>query len=337
MDGPFPTLCVITPCYNEAEGVRLFYETLKPALSALPGLDHRILFVDDGSEDATLEELNALAVRDPCVQVYSLSRNFGHQIALTAGLDAARDDAVVMMDSDLQHPPALLPEMVRLWRAGHDVVWALRQNTTGSPWFKRISSEAFYRLLRKLAGTPIVAGAADFCLLSRRAHQALLQLPERHRFLRGMVAWIGFKRVFVPFVAPPRRAGQSKYTWPKMLKLAVDATFSFSTVPLRLAAQVGLAAIGLSLMYLVFILVCLLLRQPLVPGWTSIIFLVTFFGGVQLACIGLLGEYVARIFEEAKRRPLYLLKQQPPSTAPDRNESAPDGNESSRAHGMPLL
>jgi dolichol-phosphate mannosyltransferase len=305
--------CVVTPCYNEADVVDLFYEQLKPVLQSVPDLQHRILFVDDGSRDGTLDRLNALAARDPAVRVYSLSRNFGHQIALTAGLDAARGDAVILMDSDLQHPPALIPEMIRLWRQGNDVVSAVRKTTDDPGLFKRLSSRAFYRFINALSDTPVVTGAADFCLLSRPAHRALRRLPERHRFLRGMVSWIGFKRAFVFFEAPRRPAGRSKYTFLKMFQLALNATFSFSTTPIRLATQMGLFTVFLSLLYLAFVLVCYFRDLPLAPGWASIIFIVTFLGGVQLAFVGILGEYIARIFEEVKRRPLYLFKQKPPA------------------------
>lgn len=331
------TLCVVTPCYNEAEVIAMFYDALKRVLVAMPELDHRIYFIDDGSRDETLAVLNRLALSDPCVRVYSLSRNFGHQIALSAGLDAARGDAIVMMDSDLQHPPTLIPEMVRLWRAGHDVVSAVRKTTANASFFKRLSSNGFYWVINRLSDTPIVTGAADFCLLSRKAHRALRQLPERHRFLRGMVSWIGFPRAFLPFEAPPRAAGQSKYTLLKMLRLAADATFSFSATPIRLAARFGLLTIALSLAYLAYILFRLIAFDDAVPGWASQIFITVFLGGVQLAFIGLLGEYLARVFEEAKGRPVYLLKQKPrrrrktpaaappnpPSTQPRQEEATP--------------
>ncbi len=305
-------LCVVAPCYNEAEVVGLFYDALKPVLEALPGLQHRILFIDDGSEDGTLSKLNELAARDACVRVYSLSRNFGHQVALTAGLDVAEGDAVILMDADLQHPPALIPLLVKGWRDGHDVVSAVRRGTTDSGLFKGFTSALFYWLVNRLSDTRIVPGAADFCLLSRRAQEALRRCPERHRFLRGMVSWIGFSRAFVPFDAPARPAGRSKYSNLKMLGLALNAVFSFSATPIRLAAHLGLGAISLSLLYLVYILGCFVFDRPLlVPGWTSIVFVVAFLGGVQLAFIGVLGEYTGRIFEEVKCRPLYLLKQAP--------------------------
>jgi dolichol-phosphate mannosyltransferase len=301
-------LCIVVPCYNEAKVVELFYQRLKPVLTGLSDLEHSIVFVDDGSQDDTLARLERIARQDPCVRVLALSRNFGHQVALTAGLDAADADAVLMMDADLQHPPECIPTMVQRWRQGYDVVSAVRQRTADSSLFKRLSSAAFYWLVNHLSDTPIVPGAADFCLLSRQAVQALRQCPERHRFLRGMVSWIGFARATVPFTAPPRPAGRTKYAPARMLALALDAIFSFSIKPIRWATHLGLGAVGLSLVYLAYILYCLLRGVQLVAGWTSIIFVVTFLGGVQLAFIGVLGEYIGRIFEEVKRRPLYLLK-----------------------------
>src|SRR5688572_21455610 len=244
-----PVLCVVSPCYNEAEVIGPFYRELKRVLQALPDLDHRILFVDDGSSDATLERLNDIAAEDPSVDVYALSRNFGHQIALTAGLDAARGDAVVMMDSDLQHPPELIPRMVELWREGNDVVSALRRRTADETFFKGLSSRGFYTLINLLSNTPIEPGAADFCLLSRRAHKGLRSLPERHRFLRGMVSWIGFRRALVPYDAASRHAGKSKYTLRRMLALASNAVVSFSAAPLQAASRIGLAVVGAGCVY----------------------------------------------------------------------------------------
>jgi polyisoprenyl-phosphate glycosyltransferase len=317
-------LCVVIPCYNEEEIIEQFYETLKPILRAQRDLDHCIVFVDDGSQDRTLEKLQTVGARDPAVRVYSLSRNFGHQIALLAGVDAARGDAVLMMDADLQHPPALIPEMVRQWRAGHDVVSAVRRNTDDVSLGKRLASRLFYWLINRLSDTPIVNGAADFCLLSRRAHRALRRMPESHIFLRGLVAWMGFPRAFVYFDAPRRPAGRSKYTALRRLELALTATFSFSIAPIRVTTRMGLLTILVSFAYLIYILVNLVLHRDLVPGWTSIIFVTLFLGGVQLTVVGILGEYVARIFEEVKRRPRYLFKLEPP---PERGGPAERGQD----------
>jgi len=303
-------LAVIVPCYNEAEVVEGFYAELVPVLERLD-LAWRVCFVDDGSTDTTLERLNSLAHADHRVLVFSLSRNCGHQIALSAGLDVTIGSAVVMMDADLQHPPALIPEMVTLWRGGNDVVSAVREETEGATWFKRATAKTFYWLINRFGETPIVPGAADFCLLSARAHRAVCAMPERHRFLRGMVSWIGFKRAYLPFQAPRRRAGRSKYTTFKMLSLAVDALFSFSAAPMRMATRLGLALMVPGAVYFAYIVVRYVALDDFVRGWGSLICSLMIIGGIQLIFIGMVGEYLARIFEESKRRPLYFFKQTP--------------------------
>jgi len=305
------SLSIICPCYNESEVIRDFHVALSAVLETIDDLDVTMIFVDDGSSDDTLEILNHIAAEDGRVRVYSLSRNFGHQIALSAGLDAADTDAVLLMDSDLQHPPELIPEMVARWRAGSDVVSTLRQDTDGASLFKRISSNGFYWLFNHFGGVRVETGAADFCLLSRRAYEAVRTMPERHRFLRGLVAWVGFERTYIPYTARARHAGQSKYSLTKMLRLAADAVFSFSAQPIRAATRVGLATVGCGGLYLAYILVRAAVLGDLVAGWGSLISVVLILGGLQLTFLGLLGEYVARIFEEVKLRPLYLLKQQP--------------------------
>jgi glycosyltransferase involved in cell wall biosynthesis len=305
-------LCVISPCFNEAAGVRSFHAALLRALAPLEDLDPRIVYVDDGSTDGTLDVLNDLAAADGRVHVYSLSRNFGHQVALTAGCDVAEGDAFVLLDSDLQHPPELIPPMVAKWREGADVVSAVRRRTRGASAFKRLTSGAFYGLLNSVSETHIEPGAADFVLLSRRAHSALLRMPERHRFLRGMVSWIGFRRAFVEYVAPPRASGESSYTLRRMVRLASDALFSFSTAPVRLATRLGLAVVASGLLYLLYVFYALVAHpEQIVPGWTSLVIVVLILSGVQILLIGLVGEYIARIFEEAKQRPLYFFKQRP--------------------------
>jgi glycosyltransferase involved in cell wall biosynthesis len=307
-----PTLCVVSPCFNEAAGIRAFYTALKDVLQSMAELEHRIVLVDDGSTDATLQLLDCLARDDDRVRVYSLSRNFGHQVALTAGCDVAQGDVLVLMDSDLQHPPTLIPTMVAKWRAGADVVSAVRLRTADASLFKRASASAFYALLNSISDTPIVPGAADFVLLSAPARDALLRMPERHRFLRGMVSWIGFRREFVEYHAPARSAGESSFTLRRMIRFASDALFSFSTAPVRLATRMGLAVVVCGMLYLAYILHTLFAHPGrIVQGWSSLIIVVLILSGVQIIFIGLIGEYVARIFEEAKGRPLYLFKQRP--------------------------
>lgn len=304
-----PAVSIVSPCYNEAEAIGRFHAELARVLESLDSFEFEIILVDDGSTDGTLARLNQIAARDPRVRVYGLSRNFGHQAALSAGLDAATGDAVLMMDSDLQHPPSLIPRLLLQWREGFDVVSTVREQTEGVGPLKRITSNGFYHLFNRLSGTRIEPGAADFCLLSRRACDAITSLPERHRFLRGLVTWIGFTRCFVPYRAAERVAGESKYTTRKMLRLAADAIFSFSAQPMRFATRLGLTVVAIGLTYLGYVVGRALLLGDLVEGWASLIGVVLLLGGVQLTFLGVIGEYVGRIFEEAKGRPLYLLKQ----------------------------
>lgn len=314
------TLCVVSPCFNEAAGIRDFVTAVSAVLDTLPELDARIVLVDDGSRDDTLGVLNALAATNPRLRVYALSRNFGHQVALSAGLDVAHADAVVLMDSDLQHPPALIPELVARWRAGADIVSAVRSRTDDASALKRWSASLFYATLNRISETHIVPDAADFVLLGRNAQDALRSMPERHRFLRGMVSWIGFRREFVSYRAPARRAGESSYTLRRMIRLASDALFSFSTAPVRLATRLGLALVALGVLYLAYILYVVFAHpERVVQGWTSLAILVLLLSGAQIMFVGLIGEYVARIFEESKQRPLYFFRQQPPpDDAPER-------------------
>jgi len=304
-------LTVVVPCYNEADMVGLFYQQLKPVLDSLSGLDHEIILVDDGSTDDTLPILNELAREDPAVRVCSLSRNFGHQIALTAGIDFAEGDAVVLMDADLQHPPEKITELVGKWREGYDVVSGVRTNTQGSSWLKDFNSRSFHLILNFLSTTRIPQGVADFNLMSRRVYGSIRQMPERHRFLRGLVSWAGFSHALVPYECGKRPAGRSKYTFAKMVGLALDAVFSFSSQPLRLALKLGTVMAVLGFVYLFWTVANGLIRGDLVPGYASLIGVTITLGGCQLIFIGLIGHYLARVFEEVKGRPIYLMKQEP--------------------------
>jgi dolichol-phosphate mannosyltransferase len=298
------------PCYNEAAIVEHFYSELSGVLDRVDAT-WRVCFIDDGSTDSTLDLLNDLAKSNDHIRVYSLSRNFGHQVALSAGLDVTQGSAVVMMDADLQHPPAVIPQMITLWRTGYDVVSAVRDGTEGVSWFKNATANAFYWLINRFSETPIIPDAADFCLLSARAHSAVCAMPERHRFLRGMVSWIGFNRTYVQFKAPRRPAGESKYTTFRMLGLAVDALFSFSAAPMRMATRLGLAMSLPGTLYFLYIVTRFVVMDDFVRGWGSLIGTLLIVGGIQLIFIGMVGEYLARIFEESKRRPLYFFKQTP--------------------------
>lgn len=304
-------LSIICPCFQESNNVDRFYAAVKTELDTLKDLDYEIIFIDDGSEDDSLQRINAIAKQDSKVRPYSFSRNFGHQVALTAGLDVANGDAVIMMDCDLQHPPELIPKMVALWDEGFDVVSAIRRNNNSLSLYKRLSSNVFYWLINLLSETRIIPGAADFCLLTRVAVDSVKRMPERHRFLRGMVSWIGFPRTFLEYDVQARQSGDAKYNTSKMLALALDGIFSFSTKPLRLAIKIGVALVAAGFAYLAYIIARYFLVADLVPGWASLISVILILGGIQLAFIGLIGEYLARIFTESKKRPLYLFKQSP--------------------------
>ncbi len=312
-----PLLCVVAPCYQEEAVVAVFHRALTAVLAALPDLRCEILLVDDGSTDRTLERMHALVAADPAVRVYSFARNFGHQAAITCGLDHAGDpDAVIVMDADLQHPPEVIPRLVAAWRAGHDVVLAVREDTAGVGALKRGSSRLFYRVFNALSDTQIVPGAADFFLLSRPALAAMRRMPERNRFLRGMIAWLGFPRALVPYHAAPRAGGTSKYSTARMLGLARDAVFAFSARPLRVVSNLGLLLVVLGFAFLVEVLWEKFSGKPLEPGWVTVVGVILILGGAQLATLGLVGEYLSRVFDEVKRRPMYVLKEEPGPSGP---------------------
>lgn len=313
-------LDLIIPLYNEGASLRSFHATLLESLSSLPyGL--RFFYIDDGSEDDTGKILADLARTDRRVQPIALSRNFGHQAALSAGLDAAASDAadaVVMLDGDGQHPPALVPEMVRLFEAGYDVVQTVRRDP-GGMGFKGASGSAFYWLINRLGETRIPPGAADFRLLSREAASALVQLREYHRFYRGLVEWIGFRSVMLPYTPAERLGGRSKYSLRKMLRLAEDGLFSFSLAPLRLALVIGLLFLVLLAVELVYVLSFWIrgTEHSLVPGWSSLMIMLTLSSGISMILLGILGFYVGMIFQEVKRRPVYVVRpERPPNAAP---------------------
>jgi dolichol-phosphate mannosyltransferase len=271
--------------------------------------------------------LHSIAARDDRVFVYSLSRNFGKEIAMTAGLDTAEGEAVILLDSDLQHPPELIPRMLDLWQQGNEIVTAVRTANNDSSPFKRLCSRLFYALMNRLCDTPIVPNATDFCLFSRRVCRALRAMPERHRFIRGLVSWIGFRRAFVEFEAPARAGGTSKYTLRQLWALASSAFFSFSTVPIKVAIRLGALMMCASLGYLAYILGMYLIVGVVTPGWASLICTLLILGGMQLVFMGLIGEYLARVYEEAKRRPLYFFQEVP---AHDSSQSEEEELDSAR-------
>ena len=304
-DETAPRLSVVVPVWNEEENLPALYERLAPVLADLGS--YEIIIVDDGSHDRSAEIALDLGQRDPGVKVLELSRNFGHQAALSAGLAHARGEAVVFMDADLQDPPELLPEFVRQWEGGNDVVYAVRQKRKEG-WAKRFSYFVFYRLLHGMAEVTIPLDSGDFCLMDRRAVDALNALPEKIRFLRGLRSWVGFKQVGVAYDRPARNAGEVKYTRPKLVKLALDGLVSFTSFPLRLASYLGFFTAMAGLLYLAVAVLWRLTVGHVPAGWTSLIAIILVIGGAQLCVSGIIGEYLARVYDETKQRPHYVIK-----------------------------
>jgi dolichol-phosphate mannosyltransferase len=304
-------ISIICPAFQEEEVLPLFHQELASILRQVEAkYDIEIIYVDDGSRDRTLAVIHALAVQDRRIRFLSFSRNFGHQAALTAGLEHARGDAVIMMDSDLQHPPALIPKLLEKWHEGFDVVLTIREDDPQLSLFKRLSSKCFYRLMSLVSDTEIRMSAADYRLISRRALDSLLELKETHRFLRGMVQWLGFPSAEISFQPVSRKAGVSKYTISRMANLAFDGLISFSKLPLRISLLLGLAAIGFGLISGMFVFLRFLFAPVVASlGATFLLTGLYFLGGCILCGLGIVGEYVGRIYDQVKERPLYVLKE----------------------------
>ncbi len=301
-----PTLSVVLPCYNERATLYEVRERLVRVLESLTSGSYEIIFVNDGSTDGSPEILDAFAAADSRIRILHLSRNFGHQAALSAGLDASRGQALVLMDCDLQDPPEFLQSFVARWREGFDVVYAVREART-EHWWMRASYAIFYRTLRLMADIDIPLDVGDFCLLDRRVVDSIVALPERHRFLRGLRAWVGFRQSAVSCPRAPRFAGQSKYTPRKLLSLALAGYVGFSAAPLRAATALGFTAAAAGLLLLVWVILAKI-ADPLTPrGWASSSAVVLFMGGVQLIVLGVIGEYLNRVYDEVRRRPLYIV------------------------------
>ena len=298
-------LSVVAPMFEEEDSVRPFAARVD---AALRGVDYELVLVDDGSRDGTGAALAALAADDERVKVISLSRNFGHQPALTAGLEHAAGDVVVMMDGDLQDPPEVVPEMLAAWRRGADVVYAVRAERQGETAFKRTTARWFYRAFRRLARIDLAVESGDFRLMDRKALDALLAMPERNRFLRGMTVWVGFTQTAVPYVREARTTGRTKFPLSKMLRFSFDAITSFSNRPLQWATLLGFACSGLAFLGIPLTVVARYTNQ-FVPGVPSTILVVLLLGGIQLITVGIIGEYVGRIYDEVKRRPLYVVRE----------------------------
>lgn len=301
-------LSLVIPIYNEEEVLPLLAARIEALLTTLP-CPAEVIMVNDGSSDGTVGLLYDLARKDQRFKVLCFARNFGHQIAATAGLDSASGDVVVLMDADLQDPPELIVDMLARYREGYDVVYAQRLKRTGETLFKRGSAWLFYRLMAALVYKDLPPDSGDYRLISRRCLNALLQMRELHRFLRGMVSWVGFPQIALPFVRAPRAAGETKYPLRKMFKFAWNAAASFSPAPLRAAFLAGFLLIGFSVLYGIYAVARVVLGLYVVQGWASLIVLTSAVGGSLMLALGILGEYVARIFEEIKGRPLYIVSE----------------------------
>ena len=299
-------ISVVIPAYNEIDVIDACYSRLTEVMSSLDSYDYELIFVDDGSKDTTHARLVELQAVDVNIKVVKLSRNFGHQIAVTAGVDEAAGDAIVIIDADLQDPPEVIPGMVEKWQEGYDVVYGVRKRRVGESKLKLLTASVFYRLLRSFTNIDIPVDVGDFRLISRKAAMELRKLRENDRFIRGLVSWIGFKQIGLPYERDERQAGETKYPYRKMIKFALDGITSFSNMPLRLASWLGYLASFLAFLYLASVFIQKLLGYT-VDGWATIMVAVLFLGGVQLICIGIIGEYIGRIFNETKSRPLYIV------------------------------
>lgn len=302
-----PALSIVIPCYNEAACLDALHARVSAAARSVVGDDHEIVLVNDGSRDESWAVMQRLSAADPRVVAINLSRNHGHQLALTAGLDLCSGEQILIIDADLQDPPELLAEMrATMEREGADVVYAVRRKREGETFFKKLTAAAFYRFLDRVTDTPIPLDTGDFRLMSRRALDALLSLPEQARFIRGMVAWVGFRQVPFVYDRHERHAGETKYPLSKMLRFAFDAVTGFSTAPLRWASHIGIALFFLSFLLLIYIGIGFFTGSA-VQGWTSTMLVTVFLGAVQMLVLGMIGEYLGRLYVESKRRPLYLV------------------------------
>jgi polyisoprenyl-phosphate glycosyltransferase len=302
-------LSIIIPCYNEEEVIGETLKRLRAFCSELIDLDVELLFIDDGSSDRTREILKTFAAEDHRIKIIGFARNFGHQISVTAGIDAANGEAVVIIDADLQDPPEVMHEMIAKWREGYDVVYGTRTERPGESAFKLATARGFYRLLNRLSDVPIPLDTGDFRLISRNVVDTLRAMPERDRFVRGMVSWVGFKQTALPYRRAERFAGQSKYPLRKMLRFATDGILSFSTKPLQASVAMGMCCAVLALFGICYALFFRMFTNTWVEGWTALMIAVLFIGGVQLLSVGILGEYVGRIYHEIKNRPLYVVQE----------------------------
>ncbi|MDQ0492738.1 glycosyltransferase family 2 protein [Paenibacillus brasilensis] len=303
------TISLIVPMYNEEDNIDLFYNKISQVMN-LNNYNYEIVCINDGSKDRTLEKLKLLAKNDHHVKVIELSRNFGKEIAMSAGLKYSKGDVVVPIDADLQDPPEVIPEMVKKWSEGYDVVYATRLKRDGETFLKKTTAHLFYRFMKKITRVDIPADTGDFRLMSRQVVDAINLLPEHHRFMKGLFSWVGFRQTSIEYNREPRYAGKTSFNYWKLWNFAIEGITSFSFAPLQVAMYLGFTISILSLLYAGFLIIRTLLGIETVPGYPSLMVAILFFGGVQLITLGIIGEYVGRIYNETKRRPLYIVKEE---------------------------
>lgn len=302
-----PEISVVVPLYNEELVIDEMQQRLIDVLEGC-AKNFEIILVNDGSQDNTLQLAQKLCQKDQRIKLISFSRNFGHQIAITAGMDMCHGQAVVVIDADLQDPPEVIPQMLQKWREGYQVVYGVRDKRDGESWFKLFTAAAFYRILKRMTSVKIPVDTGDFRLIDRRVLNEFNQMREQSRFVRGMISWVGFKQGEVRYNRNERFAGETKYPFKKMLKFAIDGMLSFSQVPLKISSTFGLVSAGISFFFMIYgLVVKYFFPENAIPGWASLFSAVLFLGGVQLICLGVLGEYIGRIYEEIKKRPLYII------------------------------
>lgn len=298
---------IVVPVLNEEEVLEDFYKRLILVMDRL-NENYEVLFVNDGSTDRSLEVMKDIQAKDKKIRIIDFSRNFGHQIAVTAGTDYSKGDAIIVIDADLQDPPEVIPSFIKKWKEGFEVVYGVREVREGETIFKKITANIFYRTLRRMAKIDIPVDAGDFRLIDKKVVEVFKRIREQNRYVRGLVSWVGFKQIGVSYKREKRFAGKTKYSLTKMVKLAIDGVISFSSFPLKIATYLGFFTAGASFLYIIYALALRFLTDKSVPGWTSLMVAILFLGGIQLICLGILGEYIGRINEETKNRPLYIIK-----------------------------
>ncbi|MGN4931462.1 glycosyltransferase family 2 protein [Bacillus cereus group sp. MYBK14-1] len=301
-------ISIIVPMYFEEEVAQECYNCLKSVMLQ-NNINYEFIFVNDGSTDRTMEILKGISAEDSRAKIINFARNFGHQIAVTAGIDVAKGDAIVIIDADLQDPPEVIPELIAKWEEGYEVVYAKRKRRDGETWFKLVTAKYFYRFLNFMSDINIPKDTGDFRLIDCKVANVFKQMTERNRFVRGMMSWIGFRQTYIEYARNERFAGETKYPLKKMMKFASDGIIAFSTKPLRMVMTLGLISVLISIVVLIYSVIVKIIGQDIQTGWASLMVAITFFSGVQLLGLGIVGQYIARIYDESKNRPIYVVKE----------------------------